>query len=89
MPAEVGGFFDTMDGEGEDVEGAVAPFVWMPGGGARFILDAMVGMTGGGIAVTTGAISPGASQGGLRLRLSVYLRQIASSRECRPMPSDC
>ena len=66
IPAEFGGFFAVIEGEGDDVDGAVAPFVCMPGGGARLILDERLGITGGGIAVTTGAISPRASHRGLQ-----------------------
>lgn len=85
MPAEFGGFFAVIEGDGEDVDDAVTPFVWIPGGGARFILDARVGITGGGIAVTTGAISPRASHRGLQP--SSALRQETSARRCRPVPS--
>ena len=49
-----GGFLADRDGEGDDVE-ELTPFVWMPGGTGRL---ALVGMTGGGTAVTeTGAIA--------------------------------
>lgn len=55
MPAEVGGFFVVIDGEGDAVDVLMTPFVWIPGGGCRLILDKL-GITGGGIAVTTGAM---------------------------------
>jgi hypothetical protein len=50
-----GGRFAERDGDGDDLD-ELTPFVWMPGGTGRF---ALVGMTGGGTAVTeTGAIAP-------------------------------
>jgi hypothetical protein len=33
-----GGFFADIDGDGDDFEDAIAPFVWMPGGTGRFTL---------------------------------------------------
>lgn len=33
-----GGFLADINGDGDDFDGVVAPFVWMPGGMGRFTL---------------------------------------------------